>query len=165
MNPTPATPPRRAEELLKRLCAIDSPKPLVDLEDSRLMARLMGMFHGIGVWIGVWIGVRMESECGPGSAELADVHTSPTLSGNAEGAAVDAAVPIADRRQAASMPVRYGFYPPTLTGVRFPLTTPVRVHTSNTLSDVHNRCRLMPLFCRSVAAANAFPQTVKTVSE
>lgn len=37
---------RRAEELLKRICAIDSPRPAVDMEDAGLVARLMALFHG-----------------------------------------------------------------------------------------------------------------------
>ena len=43
-----APPPshRRAEELLKRLCAVDSPRPAVDLEDAAIVARLMRLFHG-----------------------------------------------------------------------------------------------------------------------
>ena len=42
----PPPPHRRAEELLKRLCAVDSPRPAVDLEDPAIVARLMRLFHG-----------------------------------------------------------------------------------------------------------------------
>ncbi|GAX79566.1 hypothetical protein CEUSTIGMA_g7007.t1 [Chlamydomonas eustigma] len=87
----------RAEELMKRLLALDSPKPVVDLEDAVLMSSLMKLFHG-----------------------------------NAEGPFIDESLPQDKRQQPASLPVR---------------------------------CRLMPLLTRSLAAANAFPYTVQTISE
>ncbi|KAG1660153.1 hypothetical protein FOA52_007810 [Chlamydomonas sp. UWO 241] len=87
----------RCDELLKRVCGLDSGKPSVDLEDAALVGRLMRMFHG-----------------------------------NAEGTVRHDGLAVEARTQAASTPVA---------------------------------TRLMSLFVRSIAAANAFPATVQTVSE
>ena len=37
---------RRGEELLRKRCGLDSPKPSVNLEDSALMAKLFNLFQG-----------------------------------------------------------------------------------------------------------------------
>lgn len=35
-----------SEDLLKRLCAVDSSKPAFDLEEPALVGRMMDLFHG-----------------------------------------------------------------------------------------------------------------------
>ena len=70
-----APPPshRRAEELLKRLCAVDSPRPAVDLEDAAIVARLMRLFHGNAEGAAVEEGVpeadRQQAASMPGEGE------------------------------------------------------------------------------------------------
>lgn len=59
---------RRGEELLRKRCGLDSPKPSVNLEDSALMAKLFHLFQG-----------SVQPNTGSASQEAAAVPDDHTL--------------------------------------------------------------------------------------
>ena len=44
--PPPHHPARRGDELVKKMCSLDTIKPTVDLEEPSLLARVFSLFHG-----------------------------------------------------------------------------------------------------------------------